>query len=254
MSLPDLAAWQVEHLRLTAFPAAGAKLTPEEWWTALVGYPPDSVTSRPKAGLHQQEGTFEGRRLLLRIHPDRIDWRLSAPAPEVPDELSVSFPSAGAYTETLGVFHKLAIAWLKVSPSLTRLAYGAVLMLPVEDRQKGYLQLGEYLRSMKIDPESSDFSYQINRPRPSRAPVAGLRINRLTKWSVALFQVLGLSLQGETPPRTNFTGSKQSMCRLELDINTAPDFEGPLPQEALVPVFEELVASGGEIVANGDIP
>jgi hypothetical protein len=43
-------------------------------------------------------------------------------------------------------------------------------------------------------------------------------------------------------------------CRIELDINTVPDFPGELDREILQPIFGDLVDLGQEIVREGDIP
>ena len=69
--LPKAVEWQVQQLRLTVFTGEGASFSPEDWWVNLVGSPPDSVVARPKEGLFQQEGAFEGRKLLLRAQADK---------------------------------------------------------------------------------------------------------------------------------------------------------------------------------------
>ncbi len=256
MALPELTAWQADQLRLTAFPSEGETTLPEEWWTMLIGTAPDTLTVRPKAGLHEQVGSVEGRNLTLRLQPERIDWLLgpimaSQPEEELPD----TPPSAGPLPETLAFFTKIATEWIKVAPSITRLAFGAILRQPVEDRKAGYVQLGQYLPSVSLDPAASDFLYQINRPRESATGVKGLKINRLTKWSVVLVRRLGLTLTlGKDATAKAQQATLESACRLELDINTAPDFHAPLPHESLVDIFQELVALGTEIAAKGDIP
>jgi hypothetical protein len=42
-------------------------------------------------------------------------------------------------------------------------------------------------------------------------------------------------------------------CRLELDINTAPDFGGVLPADRLEALLKEMVAFGREIAEKGDL-
>jgi hypothetical protein len=48
--------------------------------------------------------------------------------------------------------------------------------------------------------------------------------------------------------------SELTVCRLELDINTAEDFVGELPHEPLPDLFQELTKLGLEIATQGDIP
>jgi len=134
----------------------------------------------------------------------------------------------------------LMLRWLAGCPPLQRLAFGAVLTRPVDDLLTGYRQISDYLPFVQLDPESSsDFSYQINRPRNSTV-ISGLRINRFSRWSVA--RVFAS------------TFDTQIGCRVELDINTAQEFQGELPQEKLPVIIQELVDLGKEIAENGDIP
>src|SRR5436190_1193852 len=85
-------------------------------------------------------------------------------------------------------------AW-QVAP-ITRLAFGAVLAQPTEDRHSGYVQIAKYLPSIRLDVDgSSDFLFQINRPRPSRVGIENLLINRLARWSVLIFKTFGVTLE-----------------------------------------------------------
>lgn len=252
-SLPPLAAWQVELLRATAFVEPEGAIAPSNWWDNLVGLPPESVSSRPKTGREQREGTFQGRKLILQVQPDRVDWLFAPAVPEKPGELPESPPSAGSFPDVLKPFLTLVLDWLKIAPPISRLAFGATLFQSVEDRRAGYLHLANYLRSVQLDPDTSDFSYQINRPRNSKSGVPELKINRLMKWSVMLFTLFGMSFEKKMPAKATITG-QESHCRLELDINTAPDFPGPLPPAEVADIFQELVGLAEEIAAEGDVP
>lgn len=248
------AAWHVLTLRATAFVAPDAPTAPSDWWGQLVGLPPEIVISRPKLGQHQQDGSFEGRKLTLQIQPERIDWTFMPADVQSPEELEEGLPSAGSLSDALGPFHKLVLAWLPLAPPVTRLAFGAILFQPAENRRAGYAQIAGYIPSVKLDPDgSSDFLYQINRPRDSVSGIGGLRINRLTKWSVMLFERVRVEFKR---PGVVAAGSlaMRSACRLELDINTSPEFSGPLPHERLQSLFEELLTLGQEIAAKGDVP
>lgn len=249
----SLTAWQVETLRLTAFPSPAAQVTEPTWWTDLVGEPPETRILHPRKGGWQEKGPFKGGKLVLRVQPNRIDW-LFTPVNDQEQEVE-SFPTIGSFPESLDVFLPLMVRWfdLETCPPVQRLAFGAVLLQPVEDRQAGYRQISPYLPSVQLDPEgSSDFSYRINRPRDSSSGIIGLRINRLSRWSVATWRAaefsVGPALVGYFP------GEEHYACRLELDINTVPDFQGELHREQLPQIFEELVDVGKEIATEGDIP
>lgn len=248
----SLEAWQAEILRLTAFPSPAAQLGEPAWWKDLVGEPPETKISQPRAGGRQEEGQFEGRKLVLRVEPTRVDW-LFTPIDDQAQGVK-GIPTTGAFPESLRIFLQLILRWFKLEtcPPVQRLAFGATVLLPVENLQAGYRQISVYL-PFQLDPEgSSDFSYQINRSRDSVSGIRGLRINRLSKWAVVRVTMGELALG---PAVVGYSARQiHHACRLELDINTAPDFQGELSREQLPQIFQELVNLGQEIIREGDIP
>jgi hypothetical protein len=251
-SVPTVSPWQVEAIRLTGFPLPLSEIDPSGWWVNVVGEPPETESSRPKVGLYKREGSFDGKRLALDVQLGRVDWTLG-PLAETSGMPPETLPVIGPFDSALSAFVPLMHNWLGLAVPMTRLAFGAVLAQPVSDRKAGYLKIAAYLPSIRLDPEtSSDFFYQINRPRDSKSGISGLRINRLTKWSVLLFQTLGVSLE-KTQMRTTGYGVTETACRLELDINTLPEFSQPLPQGKLAEIFDELVDMGREIAVKGDV-
>jgi hypothetical protein len=161
-------------------------------------------------------------------------------------------PVLGPFIETLEVFLGLTNRWfeLETCPPLVRLAFGAVLLQPVENQTQGYEILSTYLPFQVDLEETSDFLYQINRRRESATGIADVKINRLAKWSVQK------TSQGFVPIIP--LGQPQQLaeflaCRLELDINTIAEFEGEFSREQLPRLFDELVALGKEIAEQGDI-
>jgi len=246
-------AWQVANLRVTAFPVEPTKIDALSWWIDLLGYPPETQIARPKIGERQEEGEYEGRKLLLQVKPERVDWTL-APIIKVSEtERLEGFPLAGPFPDVVGSLRKLMLRWLPRCPPIARLAFGGVLTLPVENRETGYRELARFLPDFELDPESSDFFYQINRPRASTA-VEGLRINRLSKWSVMLFQPVTISVSPDVPAIAMPSGSAESACRLELDVNTVPSPRSHvLPDGKRLEIFEELLRLGEEITQRGDV-
>ena len=246
----DHSTWQTESLRLTAFPIPGTPVGEPTWWSALVGKAPDVRTKRPSLSLFQDEGEFQELKLVLTAQPSRIDWHLLLPEQR---RLDLVLQTVGPFQGSLKTFAPLMKEWLKLSPPLGRLAFGAVLLQTVADRVDGYRQLAKYLPAVTIDPEhSADFSYQINRPRNSNSGVAGLTINRLSKWAVALHGITLLSVKPQ--PAEVLTRAEAFAVRLEFDINTPAEFARELPQEKLAEVFDEEMALGSEIAEGGDIP
>ena len=251
MPLPPLTAWVSVALRVTAFPNAGFRPQQVSWWAGLTGTEPENRTARPRVGEFVDEGPFGGGKLVLRIQSERIDWNL-LPREEAL-EGALDLPSLGTYPEALKAFLSVMPRWLDLAPPLTRLAYGAVLLQAAPDRRASYLQIMKYLHVVTLDPErSSDFLLQINHPRPSR--VLDVEINRLMKWSAVRLGRLSFRVGGRSSAPMGITPvAEQYACRLELDINTSPEYDAELPRDRRHDLLSELVELGSEIAAKGDV-
>ena len=250
---PPLDIWQVNTLRMTAFPSPAAQVTEPTWWADLMAEPPEKRISQPRRGERREEGALAKGKLTLGVGLIRIDWVYTV-ADDPKFEVD-GFPTVGTLPEALETFRLLMHRWfaLDTCPPIQRLAFGAILWQPVENLQTGYQQLATYLPAVALDHEgSSDFGYQINRPRTSSTGMAGLRINRLSKWSV---MSLGSAEFAISAPGIAYIAQPLSFaCRVELDINTVPEFRGEFTGEQLPQIFAELVDFGCEIARRGDIP
>ncbi len=251
VEITDLSDWEVETLRLTAF--VNEEIRPENitWWNSLFGEEADSTESRPKQGIRSDEGIFEGGNLKFTSQPSRIDWLYSWK----PEEDSEGLPIIGQFDDYYQKFSLKMIEWLAMSPPIVRLAFGTVLLKPVENREEGYKELSNFLPDIKIDAEGSrDFLYQINRPRISKIVAENnIKVNRLSKWSVIRLHRLHITISGDKSRNIAIPDSGDSACRLELDISTDENISDNLPYEKLADAFSELVDLGIEIVVNGDI-
>lgn len=234
--------WQVEQLRLTVFTKLPLNEDMLAAWGQVTGVEPESKTSKTALGIYTAEGAYNNARLFLNIGPGRVDWLLT-PIGSVEDPT----PTLGALAETEEVFLGLLKPWLeRLSIVVIRIAHGIVLRSPTPDRVSGYKVVADLVPALKIDAEnSSDLTYQINRPRKSKV-VENLKLNRLSKWGVIHFSFFDAvsRIQGN---------SNQHFCRLELDINTDADQSNDLANKS-VDLVGELIQLGGEIAANGDTP
>jgi len=247
--------WQVQSLRLTAFPAPEKLPEAASWWRDLVGTDPELRESRPKSGELVEEGPFGKGRLILRIQPDRTHWVYTVAGS--PEEPASPLQTIGPYIDVQKAFIPLVEKWMSRPTIVARLGFGAVMVLPATSRQDGYKKLGSYLPALKLDPDgSSDFSYSINRPRPSRTGLPDLQINRLMKFSVAAWKMLRLSVShGKVLVAPDSLAEPDAIaCVLECDINTSAEHPGEIPGPNLIEVFRELVDLGGEIATKGDTP
>lgn len=233
-------AWLVELLRLTAFPSPGAQIDGSQWWPAVVREQAESRLVQPKKGTFREEGPVGTGRLILEMQPARIDWVLSKP----PDE-----DALGELAVTVAQFTDLMGRWLDLCGPVQRLAFGSILGLPVNSRAEGYERLHHFLKGIQLEAEnSSDFLYQINRPRMFDSNGLQIKVNRLSKWSVALWQMREISVVSDR------LITSRNTCHLELDINTDAEFQGELPRQLLKEVFRVLVEYAMEISQRGDVP
>ena len=242
--------WDAVALRMTAFPAPGSDTMGHGWWDSVVDEPPEHRNEQPRTGEVVEYAKHGKGRLELRINPASLTW-IHHITEVQPQE---KFEALGEFQSNCEEFCALMDKWsnLDTVPNLVRLAFGAVLIQNAQSQEEGFVRLGKYIQSVKIDPSnSSDFLYQINRRRPSKLNIDGLEINRLMKWSVGQIKILMTHPDG----RASFIPvPSESIVQLEVDINTFPDFEGEIPRGHFSKVFEELVELGTEIADKGDIP
>ena len=253
MARVEFSEWIVESLRVTIFPTVESTFRSSDWWEYVTGVEPDQVSTSAKKTASTVEGTYEGRKLIMRSVPDRIDWFL-LPVDSVIEEAMINseVPSVGRAGEAFELFSTAVEKWFASAdlPTMHRIAFGAVLSLPIGDRRSAYIELRDYI-PVEIDPDSTDILYQINIPTKS-ASVAGLKLNRLSRWLVTqhTFVTVPVGVAGGTPITQ---GPTPAAMKLELDINTLPAFEQTIPKESLAGLYRELVDAGRDIASNGVI-
>lgn len=248
--------WHAEQLRLTVFPVLGATTRSPEWWEFVVASPPDETNSNLRKGTTVVGGAFAPGKLILGLAPDRIDWLFVPPDPELDAGLPESgFVSIGPVREALRTFSDVAERWFGRDdvPEIARVAFGAILTHAEPDRRSAYALLPDYV-PVRVDPDSSsDFLFQINLPVASTT-IDGLRLNRLTRLAVASVSQLTLRFTAGAAGAAVASQARPPFAhalRLELDINTVAEFQGPIPRRDLIRVYRELVALGEGIATGG---
>jgi hypothetical protein len=248
----DFGDWTADQLRCTAFTLTGTSMPAAHWWTRLAGTDPEEITSNPRLGSSQAVGKFGSRTLVVSTQPDRVDWFLS-PVPieaaSIQGQAATEsyLPSIGNAIEAIDVFGELSKRWMTFEdiPNVTRLALGGVLSHQEVDKRAAYLRLPDYV-PVTVDPESSDFLFQINLPTGSQS-IEGLVINRLSKWSVTMFRLFVIGPGGPLPQDLKTTIA----LRAEIDINTAQEYQGELPKNQLGQIMDELIEHGRDMIMNG---
>ena len=250
--------WEAQTLRVTTFMRPDADFSGmRSWWKEVVGSEPDEEVSRPNTGHLAQAGHLEENRLaMVTQSPVRVDWHLAPSQPQ--DEIPQQLASIGPFPMILQSFVPIAQKWLEVCPLVARLAFGAALVERVDDLKTGYVKMSGNLPAVKIDPEgSSDFFYQINRPRQLSVDIPERHVNRLTKWSVIRSKAALLTFT-VGPESASVTSEPEKddlfACRLVLDISTTGASSGELPKSKLRDVLDELITLGRELADEGEKP
>lgn len=251
INLPPISAWEAVLLRLTAFRSSTDQTVDNNWWAQVVGEPPEKTTEQSRAAERVTEGLYKNGRLILDTHPNRIDWNYAV----VEDAEFEKILTLGSFPDVTDTFRELMNRWLKLEnrTDLVRLAFGAVLLQPVESHNASYKLLSQYLPFFKYSEDTSDFLYQINR-RKASSSIPGLGINRLSKWASAVFKnvMFSFSIASQTPASVQQSEAFYA-CRLELDINSIAEYEGTLPNDKLLPLLDELIELGKGIAQKGDV-
>ena len=250
--MSDPISWLVQGLRLTTFLPHPLTLEVPSLWSEVVGEGPDNEQHNRRTGEFLQIGTLEGWALRLRVLPGRVDWNLN-----VANEESAEAPAwGGSMAASFELMTNLGNSWLQLTHHAHRIAFGAILVRPVEDRVAGYRLISSRLHGVAIEGDNiSDFLYQINRPRASTVNDGRIN-NRLSKWSVAHQSsgIVAINLQpgqSQTSTTVNFDEGTYA-GRLELDISTAPTPNQDELQQVRQ-VFAELMQLAKEISEEGDL-
>ncbi|SRR6266480_115105 len=245
--------WQAEQLRCTSFFEPLFDVTAESAFRVFTGSEPTHISENRQQAVQTATGIFNNFKLDVVKIPGRLDMVLHSS-----DESSALSPGVsvlGPWTEVAEVFDGGVRAWLQTQPKLQRLALGTIVADEVEDRVAGYRVLNQLLPKVDIDVEhSSDFFYQINRPRLVQfGDQLSIKINRLSKWSVAavVSHTMTVVANERFQRPSNVVGSIRNYSRAELDLSTDPEVL-ELPAAQIEAIWEKLVDLAHELLLKGD--
>ena len=244
------AKWEAESFRFTAFPITPLPLA--KIYQTVVGRPPDKIMEMTaQKALLEGGSESPGVHLQIANAGRRLDILLI-----VPPMIAAAQPivRVGPYAEWAARLRPYVIAWLKNAPPLARLAFSPAVNIEARDAQDAMAKLADHLPNIDLklgiaDPKSMrDVLWQVNRPRRSAAG-DGIEINRMTRWtvgSVTMVEAMAGAPHAMAPPA--------HFVRLEADINTSPEFRGPIDAERAIQLYEEMEALASEILEKGDVP
>jgi hypothetical protein len=238
--------WQAQLLRFTLF-TPGVSPEFQTIWRNITGRDPDVDENRARESIRRQSGPVGNRQLETVVTLGRVDVVM---VPALEDGLPAMY--FGQAEAEIPGFVSLIGPWLDQIAqvvNIVRLAFGAVLLLTVEDRNAGYRELDRLLTSVKVDPVSTrEMLYRVNRPKPY---ADGLELNRVTTWNSGTRQTFGLSASAGQP---SMPISEEFYVRLEVDNNTPAQRTEPLEPSKIVPIFQTLVKMALENALRGEIP
>jgi hypothetical protein len=243
----NLTSWEVENARVTAF--YKGSVTIQDWWNELLDQQPEVERKNNKTGETEYVGTIDDNQLVMRIRPERIDWFVK------PDNIfeEINRPhSIGVFPEPLSSFIDITSRWLKLEtlPLINRLAFALTLSFSVDDLQQGQKEIQKYLHNIRLEADIEELLFQVNRPRVSKIQeLRDLKINRLSKWSLAKWIMSYLTADGQT-----IKMQSGNLIRLELDINSSSEYTGDFDSKILAVLLDELKNFSFEIVKKGDVP
>ena len=246
MVLPDIGAWGVQSLRASFISQQPVGAT-EDWWRTAVGVAPEQVTSKPNVLEQTESGAFGSGRLDMRIAFNRVDWVCSAV-----DTGGPSLPVLGGGADFLSTIRKPIATWLETKGRevpWVRAAFGAVLLMPVDNVKAGNSVISDYLPILDAkESDAIDLFVQINYPRKSKN-LDGTVVNRLIKMSTLSIQLINITPSGPVP-----SVSESIYCRAELDFSTPVGHVSPLPEDKIIDIFGELIDSAEGMLKEGVEP
>jgi|GEM_PF-1338068 hypothetical protein len=139
----------------------------------------------------------------------------------------------------------------------TRVALGIVGFVPVSNLEEGYALIDDKLPELTLPVDSvSDFNYQINRYyKFSLDGVNDLRINRLSRWSVASLQAVTFDINLASVVSNNPLNPVKELrlmrVQVELDLNTDAEYSGSLTGSQLDAIFDEMLSKGNGVLIHG---
>jgi len=234
--------WQTEQLRFTFFFAPEHHGLWSDFWTKITASEAEHRNENRLAGQIVEQGTWDDKQLVTTHFRDRLDVVIQD------GNRAFNLPDIGAFVETADLFAARVIAAITAPlyATVTRIAFGGVLLQATESKEASYRALSQYLPHVELDETSKDFLYQINRPVFSEVNSA-IGINRITKWNGIVGKLIEVDEQG--------TGVviSQHAYRLEFDVNSAAETAFSGENVASPESLSELLALAKKIAANGDL-
>ncbi|WP_064033946.1 hypothetical protein [Methylosinus sp. R-45379] len=241
--------WIVETLRVSLFSTHTIDISNADW-TKITGQD-EAETQKKALGRRTMTGPYRNAILNLSASGNRSDCIVTPRFP-TPDAIEENYiPSVGAWPSVCESFVEDTATWVTNSDvSISRIAFGAVLLGRCESREQAYRYLLGSLKSVKGDPERmAEVIFRVNWPLKSDT-VENLVINRITQWSVLEVRVqLAIDFTNST-----IETAPMFVVRLELDHSTDAQRSEPFDRDSVPLIYRELVQLAFENAKEGELP
>ena len=186
--------------------------------------------------------------MLLATQSQRLDWNIVPSLPANSDTTKLLF--LADIDQALSLVQRALDVSARLVQQIGRLAFGAVLLQQVSNMSDGMGCLSTYLPFLDLERrEGTDLLYQINRRRRSSL-VPHVLVNRLSRWSLEYAQSAALLVSPARRPRLE-TSETQTVVKLFLDVNTAPENNAISPDKMPI-LLTEFLGFAQEIATSGD--
>ena len=141
--------WQVEMLYIEAYSDKIADVSASDIWDAQLDFEPDETHHFKRERMEAHEGDHKNGRIVLIKRQDLVEWRYQSNS----DDESAGFPIVGSLEDELSVIVELGKRLLSF-PELVLvndLAFGAILLNPVDNLHSGIDTLKRFLPSLQTE-------------------------------------------------------------------------------------------------------
>ena len=238
-------------MQLVLFPTIQPVSVTQDWWREVIGHDPTESVKRP----HEKIEAGDADDILVVLTTDivKISWTITRRIDVANPPMAV--PTFDSFTDSRDRFVRLMRPWVSTQPvPIKRMGFVTNLFQDSQSHVDAYSLLARYLPRVEVDPESFDFTYRVNRRRPSNSGIPDLLINRVSIWSAMKIQSIFGAFSGPGLQHTLLPVSDTHYkAVLNLDINSDSDRVDALPQGNLAELFDELIALATEIATFGDL-
>ncbi|MFQ2249227.1 hypothetical protein ACK32K_11600 [Aeromonas dhakensis] len=243
MALPELTLWKAEAIRATFIANEPINPAPSDWWTSFTGEKPETIISKPNAGMQSISGQFNNGNLEMRVAFNRVDWLLTPAMAPIEGT-----PCLGKAEDAFSFLSMSLSAWINETKSIpfSRIAYAPIFTLLVSNLEEGNNVLSNYFNLTGIKERNvQDLFIQMNIPSNLDC-CDNILFNRVGKFVSNATQIMNFGMDSPIP-----TIQEQYICHTEFDFNTDASRQIEIPANERFSILEKLSDSTIRLLSRG---